>query len=134
MLTYKVKDAAISTVSRAAGGFCRIPWRLGRRVPDTSMLFLWELDCVWPEGSVPAFLKGAGSMFQPSGAALWGVCVQPCGETRGSCLVKGGLVWEGSRSLVLLRFQIYRFGEEVKQSLGQWEREYAASAEQGNCS
>lgn len=80
------------------------------------MLFLWELDDVWPEGSVPAFLEG---MFQPSGAALWGVCVHPCGETRGSCLVKGGLVWERSRRLVLMRFQIYPIGKEVRQSLRQ---------------
>lgn len=34
------------------------------------MLFLWELDDVWPEGSVPAFLDGAGSMFQPSVGCL----------------------------------------------------------------
>lgn len=44
------------------------------------MLFLWEFDGVWHEGSVPAFLEGADSLFQPSGAALWGVCVRPCGE------------------------------------------------------
>lgn len=98
------------------------------------MLFLWELDGVWHEGSVPAFLEGAGSLFQPSGAALWGVCVHPCGETRGSCLVMGGLVWEGSRGLLLLQFQIHPVGREVRQSLRQWEGEYAASAEQGNCS
>lgn len=54
------------------------------------MLFLWESDDVWPEGSVPAFLDGAGSMFQPSGAALWDVCAHPCGETRGSSLVMAG--------------------------------------------
>lgn len=66
MLTYKVKDAAINTVSWAAGGICRIFWRLGRRVLDTWMLFLWDLDDVWPGGSVPAFLEGADNV-----SALW---------------------------------------------------------------
>lgn len=46
----------------------------------------------------------------------------------------GGLVWEGSRRLTLLQFQIHPVGREVRQSLRQWEGEYAASAEQGNCS
>lgn len=46
----------------------------------------------------------------------------------------GGLVWEGSRRLTLLQFQIHPVGREVRQSLRQWEGEYAASAEQGDCS
>lgn len=96
MLTYKVKDAAISIVSWAARGFCRIPRRLGRRVPDTWMLFLWELDYVWPEDSMPAFPEGAGIMFQPCGAALWGVCVPSVVRREGGALLRVVLCGRGA--------------------------------------
>lgn len=123
MLTYNVKDAAINTVSWAAGRICRILWRLGRRHLNAFPLGTWGCLAWGFCASIP--WRGWQHV-----SALCGVSVPtPVVRQEGALLL-----WEGSRRLVLLQFQIYPVGREVGQSLRQWEREYAAPAERGNCS